>query len=191
MTPQLNRFLTVLAIVGAALWLGYEGYRHFLVREPGDAAYFAGNRMFDDGYYERALNSYEAALAEAPKHLPAMRGLANSLIQLKRYEAAIAVMDRAIAIDPDFGGHYAIRGIAEDHLGRTEQAMADYETSLRLDKELAEGMHWLDRLLYNVQEKPPTVADRLRYLKAEMQKPEDERLLRVPEVDAAQRPYEQ
>jgi len=190
MSLQTHRLLTIVAILGAVLWFGYEAYRHFIDRPPGDAEYFAANSLFKDGSFDRAVGSYEEALKIAPDHLPAMRGLANSLVQLKRYDEAIAVIERAMEIEPEFGGHYALRGIAYDHLGKHEQAMADYEKAIAMDDQIAGGMHWLDRLLYNVHEPPPTVADRLKYLKAEMAKPESERVLRIPEVDAAQRPYE-
>jgi hypothetical protein len=67
--------------------------------------------------------------------------------------------------------------------------MADYEKALKMEPDVAEGMHWLDRLLYNVQEKPPTVADRLEYLKKQFALPVAERVLSVPELDDEQRPY--
>jgi hypothetical protein len=63
--------------------------------------------------------------------------------------------------------------------------------ALELDPELAEGPHWLTRFLRNQPEAPPTIADRARYLRAELAKPEAERVLRVPQIDAQQRPYQQ
>jgi hypothetical protein len=45
--------------------------------------------------------------------------------------------------------------------------------------------------LRNQLEAPPTVADRAAYLRAELAKPEGERVLLVPEVDQQQRPYKQ
>ena len=95
-----------------------------------------------------------------------------------------------MTLAPDFAGHYAIRGIVHDRMGNHEKAMADYRDALTQDEELADGMHWLDRLLYNVPEPPPTIADRLRYLERQMALPESERLLLVPEIDASQRPYD-
>ena len=41
----------------------------------------------------------------------------------------------------------------------------------------------------NIDEKPPTIRDRAEYLEAELAKPADERLLKVPEVDKKQRMY--
>ena len=86
---------------------------------------------------------------------------------------------------------YANRGILLDTMGRHEEALADYTTALEIDREAAKGPHWLTRFLRNQPEAPPTIADRAAYLRAELAKPEGERLLRVPELDAQQRPYEQ
>lgn len=119
-----------------------------------------------------------------------MRGLANSYVQLKRYDDALRTIDRAIQLDPEFGGNYAIRGIIYDHTGQHRQAMEDYELSLKKSPEVAEGMHWLDRLLHNIQEKPPTIEERLAYLKHQFSLPASERVLSIPELDDKQRPYE-
>jgi tetratricopeptide (TPR) repeat protein len=189
-----DRTYTILkwvAVAGAVVWLSLEVYRHFGSREPGDMAYLTGNNFFKDHYYKRAEESYRDALKENPRHLPAIRGLANALVQLKRREEALVVINHAIKLDPEFAGHYATRGIIYDHLGRHGEAIADYELSLKMDNKVAKGMHWLDRLLYNVQETPPTVADRLAYLKKQMSLPKSERRLHIRELDEQQRPYEQ
>lgn len=187
----LYTLLKWVAIVCGVLWLGFELYRHFAGMGPGDIAYVDGNNLFEAKQYERAAEYYRQALEENPEHLPAMRSLANSYVQLERYDKALATIQRVIRAEPDFGGNYAIRGIIYDHLGRYEKAMADYEKALELYPEVAEGMHWLDRLLYNVQEAPPTVADRLAYLEEQMTLPPSQRVLSRPEEDTDQRPYEQ
>lgn len=178
------------AVCGVVLWLGYEVYRHFAGMGPGDVLYIDGSNLFKDQRYEQSAKYFQGALEENPQHAAALRGLANSYVQLKRYDDALTAIERAIKIDPEFGGNYAIRGIIYDHSGRHRQAMADYELSLKKSPEVAEGMHWLDRLLYNVQERPPTVEDRLAYLKQQFQLPESERVLQIPEIDDQQRPYE-
>ncbi len=179
-----------IAIIGGVLWIGFEFYRHFSGMAPGDISFVDGKNLFKDGRYEKAAEYFSDTLEKNPRHSSALRGLANSNVQLKRYDEALRAIERAIQLSPEFGGNYALRGIIYDHSGRHRQAMADYEKSLKMDPDVAEGMHWLDRLLYNVQEKPPTVADRLEYLKQQFALPESKRVLRIPDQDEKQRPYE-
>jgi tetratricopeptide (TPR) repeat protein len=186
----LFKLLKWIAISLGVLWLGFEGYRHFAGMGPGDIAFVDGNNLFKDQQYERASEYYISALEENPQHFGAMLALANSYVQLEQYDKALTSVERAIKMKPDFGGAYAIRGIIYDHLGRYKQAMADYEKSLKMEPDVAKGMHWLDRLLYNVQEPPPTVADRLAYLQHQMALPESKRVLSNPEEDSSQRPYQ-
>jgi len=177
------------AIIGGVAWISFEFYRHFAGMAPGDVSFVDGNNLFKDGQYERAAEYFNDTLEQNPRHGSALRGLANSNVQLKRYDEALNAIERAIKINPKFGGNYALRGIIYDHSGRHRQAMEDYERSLKIDPEVAEGMHWLDRLLYNVQETPPTVADRLEYLKQQFALPESKRVLSIPDKDDKQRPY--
>jgi tetratricopeptide (TPR) repeat protein len=192
MDDRLTRILKGVAIVLAVAFVGWAVYEKFFVAaEPGDMAYLAGNRAFEDGDYDRAKADYEEALAANPAHLFALRGLAQSLHMLHADDKALATYDEAIAHDPEFGATYANRGILLDTLGRHEEALADYMRALELDPALADGPHWLTRFLRNQAEAPPTIADRVNYLRAELAKPEAERVLRMPEVDAQQRPYQQ
>jgi len=192
MDDKLYAFLKWTAIGLTALWVGWAAYDSFVLqRDPGDRAYLEGNTLFEDGYYERALAKYDAALAEDPRHIHAMRGRARTLMQLGRFSEALEAFDEVIVLRPEFGASYANRGILHDRMGRYRKAVADYERALELDPELTEGPHWLTRFLRNQPEKPPGIGDRAAYLRAQLALPEDERLLRVPELDAKQRPYKQ
>ena len=192
MTDRVTRILKIIAIVLGIAFVGSAVYGKFFAgRAPGDMAYHAANTLFEDGYYERAAAGYQDALDENPDHIHALRGLARSLHMAGRHDDALLVYDEAIAAAPDFGATYANRGILLDTIGRHEAALADYVRALELDPELADGPNWLTRFLRNQAEAPPTIGDRARYLRAELAKPEGERLLRVPELDARQRPYQQ
>lgn len=186
------RFWLRTALVVAALVVGLSALDYLSRgRGPGDAEYLAANRYFEDGLYEQAVRDYRAALVENPEHLHARRGLARALMQLGRNREALAVFDEAILAEPGFGATYANRGILQDRMGEHARALADYEQALALDPELAEGPHWLTRFLRNQPEPPPTIADRARYLREQLALPEEQRLLSVPQVDTAQRPYKQ
>ena len=165
-------------------------YQTFANKAPGEMAYQAGNTYFNDQRYLKAKQSYLAALQANPNFAPAYGGLANSLVQLKDFSEALRFIDEAIELDPQFGGFYATRGIVHDHMRRPHLAIADYEKALLLTPKISDGMGWLDRFFYKLPKAPPTVADRLAYLKAQMKLPKHKRLLRVPELDDQQKPYE-
>jgi tetratricopeptide (TPR) repeat protein len=84
----LYKLLKWVAICGGVLWIGFEFYRHFAGMAPGDVSFVDGNNLFKDGRYEQAANYYQDTLDKNPNHNSALRGLANSNIQLKRYDAA-------------------------------------------------------------------------------------------------------
>lgn len=192
MDDRLYRLLKLTAIVLAVAFVGWAVVEKFVADpEPGDMAYHAANNLFEDGFYGRAADSYREALDEAPDHIHALRGLARSMHLSGDHQQALVLYDEAIAADPDFGAAYANRGILLDTMGRHMEALVDYERALELDAELADGPNWLTRFLRNQAEAPPTIGDRARYLRAELAKPEGERVLRMPEEDAAQRPYKQ
>lgn len=192
MDDSLYRFLKWTAITLAAVWIGWSLYDSFLREHtPGDFEFKRAEQLFADSEYQRALEKYEDALRENPQHVFAMRGKARTLLQLNRFDESLAQYDKVILMQPETGVNYANRGILFDRLGEYEKAIADYEKALKLDPELDEGPHWLTRFLRNQPEKPPTIGDRAQYLRAELAKPPEQRVLRVPEIDEQQRTYKQ
>lgn len=190
MDERLYKFLKYTAITMVVAWIAWSLVDTFLIdRIPGNTAFQEGEILFEDGEYQRALEKYEEALAAKPDAPHYVRAKARTLMQLERYDESLRWFDQAVDLQPYFGGTYANRGILFDRMGEYERAVADYERAVDLDEEVAEGPHWLIRFLRNQPEPPPTVADRLAYLKQELAKPEGERVLRVPELDEKQRTY--
>ena len=183
-----KRLAAGLAAAGV-LWFLYDTL--IAARDPALDAQSAADRAFEDGDYERALALYRERAALQSGNGFALRGVALSLMQLGEAEAALAAFDRAIAAEPDVAFGWANRGILHDRLGRYEAAVADYARALELDPAVADGPHWLTRFLRKQAERPPTVKDRLDYLRVELAKLPAQRLLRLEEADAAQRPYTQ
>ena len=189
LSDQLWKRLAIALALASGAWFLYDGL--IGQRDPALDAQSAADRAFEDGDYPRALALYQDRLATDAQNTYALRGVALSLMQLGRDDEALTAFQAAIDVEPEFGGAYANRGILHDRMGRHEQAVADYRRALSLDPELADGPHWMTRFLRNQPDKPPTIADRLAYLEAELAKPEAERLLQMPETDAEQRPYQQ
>lgn len=189
MDERLYRILKYTAFAMVLGWIGWSIYDGFVKPRDAEAvAAAAAHRAFADGHYQRAHDGYAELLRDDPGNLDARRGLARTLLQMERYQEALAQFNRAIEADPDFGATYANRGILHDRMGRYEQALADYRRAIELDPEVAEGPGWLTRFLRNRPE-VPTVGARADYLAAELEKPPGKRLLRDPEKDADQRSY--
>ena len=192
MDEKTNRILVRLAIVLGLVMLGVIAWQTFVIgRPPGDTAYLEGDQLFEDGLYERALAKYDDALRQDPDHFHALRARARALMELGRHREALREYALAISRDPEFASLYANRGILYDRMGRYEEAAADYEKALALDPELDKGLHWMTRFLRNQPEGQPTIRDRARYIRAELAKPADQRVLTVPELDQEQRSYKQ
>ena len=184
------RFLVRTAIILTVLWVGWTLYDGFMKDASPDAQKLAAAlRFMEDGRNQEALDTYQKILDESPGNLYALRGKAQALMQIGDHHAALLAYDEAIRRAPDGGVTYANRGILKDRMGDYRGALEDYEKALELEPEVAEGPGFLTRFLRKQAEKPPTVADRARYLREQLAKPETERLLRVPEMDREQRPY--
>ena len=85
-------------------------------------------------------------------------------------------------------GAYANRGIVYDRQGDYEKALESYIEGLKVDEEAVSGPGVINKILYGLQ-KPSSVRDRARYIYEQLQLPEDQRLLSIPEIDAQQRMF--
>lgn len=170
--------------------LGTAYYRNISTEHyPGENAYRLGSKLIEDGKPEEALVKLRKSLAEKADSAETHQSMAVALMQLKRFEASMESFDRAIEIDPAFAEAYANRGVLRDRMGNYPEAVKDYRKAIELKPELAKGPGWLWRFLHNVADKPSTLAQRVTYIESELKKPESERLLRVPELDARQQMY--
>ena len=83
---------------------------------------------------------------------------------------------------------YANRANIKDRQGRYEDALKDYVEAVKIDSDLADGPGVVDHILY-YSRKPSSVRDRARYLYEQLRLPEEERVMRIPELDEQQRLY--
>lgn len=197
-TGRFIRYMTI-ALVAAVLF--GTGYIMFggSGRAPGDYEVRKGDILLGDKQHEDAIEWFNNALEITPNHRGALMGRAAALIQLERYPEAIAELDyvinflgRTLDDDDDTGlgalaAAYANRGIIRDRQGQHEQALADYIKSLEIDEGAVSGPDFIYKVLYDPR--PSNVRKRARYIYEQLQKPEDERLMTVPELDAKQRMY--
>jgi len=196
----LRRFVILMAIALVGLMTFQWIYDYFTSREPGDYATEVGNNRLSEGKYDEALKNFNTALDERPDHRGALMGRALVFIQTERYDEALSELDRLIAyltrtIKPDdatgrgqLAAAHANRGIIYDRLGQYEKALDEYVAALNTDEKAISGPDIFQEVLYS-EGKTSTVRKRAQYIYEQLQLPESERLMRVPEIDAQQRMY--
>lgn len=187
----LHRYLVWMAMLTAFSVVGVTTYAYIFESEDelGVMEYRRGNYRLEDGKPEEALQEFDTVLRKDPNHAPSHLGRALALMAMRQNDEALISFGVAVEIRPDFAAVYANRGILHDRMGRYPQAIADYRKALTLNLELGDGPGWLTRFLRNQDEAPPTIADRARYLEAELKKPAWERKMRFEEKDNKQRSY--
>jgi adenylate cyclase len=83
-------------------------------------------------YEAKVLGQADRAIALAHDNLWAYYVKANYLALTKRANEAVASADAGLAIDPNFVRLYVARALAENFLGRFEQAISDVQHAMRL-----------------------------------------------------------
>jgi predicted Zn finger-like uncharacterized protein len=100
-------------------------------REPDlDEILASANRYLRSGNPERARKKFHKVLAKERANVPAITGLAWSLLAVGRTSAAATQFHKAIAFDPGYGDAYIGLGKAERVMGNQEAALKAYQTYL-------------------------------------------------------------
>ena len=201
MSPRiLRRYIILMAIATFAMFTVSAVVKQFTDAPPGDYQVRQGDLRLNEQNYDEALAAFDAALEQAPNHRGAMMGRAIVFLQTEQFakaEAAftdlIAYLTQNLEADDATGtavlaGAYANRGILYDRTDRHEQALADYLQAIRIDKDAVKGPNIFHKILYG-NSRPATIAKRAEYLAIQLALPEDQRVLRDPERDQAQRMY--
>jgi tetratricopeptide (TPR) repeat protein len=203
MNPRvLRRFIFLMAILTVGGFIFWDVVDDFVNRPPGDYYTEVGDLRLRDGLYDEALEAFDKALEEAPDHRGALMGRALVFIETQQYDSAIAelgslieLLEARLEAEPDdttgrgaLAAAYANRGIVYDRLGQYQTALDDYISALKVDAGTLEGPDIFQKLLY-AGDQVSTVRDRARYLYEQLQLPEDQRLMTVPELDEQQFMY--
>ena len=188
-------YMLLLTIGGFVFWDVIRGY---VAREPGDYYVETGSNRLVDGLYDEAMENFDKALAEAPDHRGALMGRALVFIQSEDYPAALDELDYLIDflnrnLEPDDGtgrgvlaAAHANKGIVLDRQGKYQEVLDSYVAALMTDEGTVDGPGIIRKVLY-INPRASSVRDRARYIHEQLQLPEEERIMRIPELDAKQR----
>lgn len=98
------------------------------------------------GYYDKALEDYDAAINLRPNIGEAYLNRGAALIYTSDFASAIAPLDRAIELDSrDLFAAYYNRGIAKENSGDIPGAYYDFQKALELKPDWDLALHQLSR----------------------------------------------
>lgn len=103
--------------------------------------YNTGTLLLDKGDYERAIESYDSALASnttlikmSDALLYTYRNKGYAQIQLKRYDDAIQTIDQGLILFPKDQMLWNNKGYANYNLGKYKEALAAYNNAINFEK---------------------------------------------------------
>ena len=186
-----------MAILTFVMFTVWALIRSFINRPAGDYETEICDIRLKDEQYEKAIDAANIALEKSPNHRGAIMCKALVFISQKMYLEAnkelsylINFLEKTVE-DDDLTGigtlaaAYANRGIIKDRNKNYEGALQDYIKALGIDHEAVAGPG-LGTIILNYKFKSSSVKERALYLNEQLQLPEDERVLRIKELDEGQ-----
>jgi len=196
-TGVLKRFIIYMAVATFIMFTVWSFIRSYKNRPPGDYETEVCDIRLKDKKYNQALEAANKALVKTPNHRGAMMCKALVYISEKDYLRAeetlnslIVFLEKNIEDDDKTGfgtlaAAYANRGIIKDRRENYEEALKDYLRALGIDPE-AVGGPGLGTIILNYKYKSSSVKERALYLYEQLQLPEEERILKIEELDEGQ-----
>ena len=176
------------------VWALIKSFRN---RPPGDYHTEVCDIRLKDKKYNEGLDAANIALEKTPDHRGAIMCKALIFISMKEYFKAteqlnylIKFLENNLAEDDLTGkgtlaAAYANRGIIKDREENYEGALKDYVKALGIDQVAVAGPG-LGTIILNYKFKSSSVKERALYLNEQLQLPEEERVLKIDELDAGQ-----
>ena len=186
--------MAVATFIMFTVWSFIRSYKN---RPPGDYETEVCDIRLKDKKYDQSLESANKALIKTPNHRGAMMCKALVYISQKDYLRAEETLNSLIVFleknleDDDKTGigtlaaAYANRGIIKDRKENYDEALKDYLRALGIDPE-AVGGPGLGTIILNYKYKSSSVKERAIYLYEQLQLSEEERILKIEELDEGQ-----
>ena len=171
--------------------------RSYMNRPPGDYETEVCDIRLKDKLYDKALKAAETALEKSPNHRGAVMCKALVFISQKMYLEAnkelsylISFLEKSLEDDDPTGigtlaAAYANRGIIKDRQENYEGALADYLKAVKIDEEAVAGPGF-GTVILNYKFKSSSVKERAIYIYQQLKLPEEERVLKIKELDEGQ-----
>ena len=186
-----------MAILTFVMFTVWALVRSFMNRPLGDYETEVCYMRLKDKLYDQAIQSANTALEKTPNHRGAIMCKALVFISQKMYSEAneelnylIKFLEKDLKDDDPTGtgtlaAAYANSGIIKDRQENYEGALEDYLKAIKIDEE-AVGGPGFGTVILNYKFKSSSVKERAIYIYKQLQLPENERVLKIKELDEGQ-----
>jgi Flp pilus assembly protein TadD len=118
-------------------------FTRYTERKPDNSFghYMLGLSAWKDGRIDVAEGEFQKSLTLDPNHQKSCLNLARVLLQGHRPTEALTVLERALEIDSTSSAAFRLKGNALGDLGRSDEAVAAYQSAIQLDPEDAWSMN--------------------------------------------------
>ena len=193
----LKRFVIYMAILTFVMFTVWALVRSFMNRPAGDYETEICDMRLKDKLYDQAIEAANTALEKTPNHRGAIMCRALVFISQNMHTEAkeelnylINFLEKNLKDDDPTGigtlaAAYANRGIIKDRKENYEGALKDYLKAIKIDEE-AVGGPGFGTVILNYKFKSSSVKERAIYIHEQLQLPEDERILKIKELDEGQ-----
>jgi len=101
--------------------------------KPADKNTEAGNKYLENKQYDKAMESFEAAIRENPNSAIGYIGKGRVFAEMKKNEEALAEFQKAVDKEPGNAISWVNRGNGYSRMRKFDLAIADYEKAISID----------------------------------------------------------